>query len=308
MTCKLCKRERPLLDSHIIPSFVVKWLKDTSATSFLRSAIVPNLRMQDSKTVNLLCKECEQAFSFNERLFALKVFRPYCEQELDDRAIAKGKLTRIEYYEWLLRFSISVQWRLLAVSEEDKHFISNTNENIRKIYRDVAEIWRLYLIGDRKDTGGYDTHIIFLQSMSGVIGGLPDYIDDRIDSYLLRAIDATTCGNDKELAVFTKLGPIALYSCVIPSIINRMRNTRIHKKGFLTTVQSVLNPRVSGFIFRDRPKEVLHLIKYSDKQEEKIKDTLLRVIEKNPKKVMESYSKKAAISSEIIKSKKTYDA
>lgn len=60
--CLLCKRERELQLSHIIPNFVYNWLKDTSP-SFIRSSQNPNQRIQDGPKYYLLCAECEGLFS-----------------------------------------------------------------------------------------------------------------------------------------------------------------------------------------------------------------------------------------------------
>src|SRR3954468_11545726 len=75
--CALCKQPKPLCDSHIIPAFVGKWLKETSATVYLRSALSPDLRQQDLLTKRLLCADCEGRFSGFERLAAERLVLPY---------------------------------------------------------------------------------------------------------------------------------------------------------------------------------------------------------------------------------------
>ena len=52
--CALCLKEKTLCDSHIIPSFVYKWLKDTSATGYLRNGNSPNLRQQDGLKIKII--------------------------------------------------------------------------------------------------------------------------------------------------------------------------------------------------------------------------------------------------------------
>ena len=99
---------KPLCDSHIIPAFVGKWLKETSAIGFLRSATSPNLRQQDLLTKRLLCADCEGRLSGFERLAAERLFLPYVEN--------RGRV-RFEYEEWLLKFAISLSWRCLAASD-----------------------------------------------------------------------------------------------------------------------------------------------------------------------------------------------
>ena len=62
-TCALCGQQKDLRKSHIVPRFVGKWLKSTSATGFLRGVKNPELRLQDLPTLPLLCGDCEQIFS-----------------------------------------------------------------------------------------------------------------------------------------------------------------------------------------------------------------------------------------------------
>ena len=61
--CGLCGNLAELRDSHIVPAFVARWIKDTSATGFLRGFHQPNRRVQDFPTKRLLCEGCEQRFS-----------------------------------------------------------------------------------------------------------------------------------------------------------------------------------------------------------------------------------------------------
>jgi hypothetical protein len=52
-----------LQESHILPSFVYRWMKETSATGYLRFGQQPNLRVQDGVKRHLLCANCEQRFN-----------------------------------------------------------------------------------------------------------------------------------------------------------------------------------------------------------------------------------------------------
>ena len=54
--CALCKDETNLKESHLIPKFVGKWLKRTSATGYLRDIKNINKRQQDIfKEYLLMC-------------------------------------------------------------------------------------------------------------------------------------------------------------------------------------------------------------------------------------------------------------
>jgi len=58
----------------------VNWLKQKSATGYLRRATKPNLRRQDVQTIELLCAECEAhlAYGENRRAFCPKDPKPFC--------------------------------------------------------------------------------------------------------------------------------------------------------------------------------------------------------------------------------------
>jgi hypothetical protein len=74
--CKLCNNPSKLVQSHIIPKFVFKWLEETSATGHVRFAQNVNRRVQDSFKENLLCRNCEDLFNSWETDFANKLFYP----------------------------------------------------------------------------------------------------------------------------------------------------------------------------------------------------------------------------------------
>jgi hypothetical protein len=88
--CYLCKEPAQLQRSHIVPSFVGKWLKDTSVTGFLRHGIDQSLRQQDIPKQPLLRSSCEFRFSMFEDRFARNIFYPYAQQELEDWGGTKG--------------------------------------------------------------------------------------------------------------------------------------------------------------------------------------------------------------------------
>ena len=56
--CALCKKYTVLVKSHIIPKFVSKWLKETSATGYLRGVEKPTERKQDLPKLPLFSENC----------------------------------------------------------------------------------------------------------------------------------------------------------------------------------------------------------------------------------------------------------
>ncbi len=110
--CVLCKSDKPLVESHIIPQFVYNRIKKNSPTGFLRGSISDvNLRKQDGDKLKMLCDDCEQRFSEAEKNFAEKVFEPYHE----------SGTTSFTYGPWLRYFISSVNWRTLHLDNIGFH-------------------------------------------------------------------------------------------------------------------------------------------------------------------------------------------
>ena len=99
-TCKLCEADGELRESHILPSFVYRWLKSSSGTGFIRFGENPNLRSQDGFKTYLLCGECEGLFNSWETEFANKIFHP----------LNGGSGATLQYGPWMLKFAASVSY------------------------------------------------------------------------------------------------------------------------------------------------------------------------------------------------------
>jgi hypothetical protein len=109
--CRLCGATTELQESHILPGFVFRWMKETSATGYLRFGQQPNLRVQDGVKLHLLCRHCEQRFNSWETEFANQIFHP----------MTQGKAVRASYGPWLLLFCASVSWRVLVYHIDGNH-------------------------------------------------------------------------------------------------------------------------------------------------------------------------------------------
>ena len=293
--CALCDEKKELKQSHIIPSFVGKWLKKTSPTGYLRQIIKPNKRVQDITKEYLLCNECEQLFSSFEDLFAKKVFYPYVNEELDEWSVAKGNIKEIQYDEWLLKFIASLQWRALVKTEWKKINIdSRVKEKFYKKTSELEKNLKDYLLDNRKDTGVTRHYVIFLQNLAAGKGTLPENISSKVNTYLCRSVDSTIAHSNSGLFLYTKTGPIAVVSAILPESLSNMNDAHIHLRGKLKTAQGLSNSNVNRFIFIDRPNSSMKLYKVSEEQQKKIdKDTLLGVSKnKGVRSVLVGYSDK----------------
>jgi len=293
--CSLCLHSTSLCESHIIPSFAYKWLKETSATGYVRGGINPDIRKQDGPKLKLLCEKCEGILNKAETLFANNVFYPYVNMELDDYGCATGTVKSIQYNDWLLRFIISIHWRLLV----SKDYSTNNKRAAIVIEKlnTIKEEWRQFLLKERNDTGECESHIVFLKNMIAWRGRLPENINEKINYYLLRVIDGAPVSRKKEISIFSKIGPIAFFTTIIPCKLNKTVDSRLRMKGTVKTAQHLSHPLLTNFLFITRPNEVMPKMKFSDKQWDKIEASY----KKNLKRTVNSMSIKAYESDEILK-------
>ncbi|WP_213996135.1 hypothetical protein [Tepidanaerobacter syntrophicus] len=148
--CALCYRERELQLSHIIPKFVIRYLKKTSVGN-IRRTDNPNKVVQDGEKRYLLCKECEERFNSAETLFANKVFYPYLKENKEE----------FEYDKWLHYFITSVNWRNLYLDIIDFVKAGDIEIDDLQVLIDSEKIMRDYLMKKRNDIGNIKNHIFF---------------------------------------------------------------------------------------------------------------------------------------------------
>ena len=230
-TCKLCGREADLRLSHIFPRFAVKWLKETSATGFLRS-LTSRKRQQEVKREYLLCENCEQLLSRDEKLFRETIFIPYHE----------GKQTVFEYGPWLNRFLVGFHWRVL-VARDPGPYPAWANA----VYDETTEHWKQYLIGATGNAGRAEFHIFFADVIKNSTGPLPD----KINLYFARGFDATPTFNEAGAAgVYAKLIKIMSFAFLTPRDPEKEKwvGTQVNDKGVLRVPQRIETVSVGGFL------------------------------------------------------------
>ena len=152
--CRLCGILAELEQGHIVPAFVGRWLKDSSATGYLRHGMTMNRRVQDTEKEYWLCGVCEDRFQKWEKLFAEHVFMP----------LNKGEAARFSYGSWMLKFAVSVSRRslnLLREMERLSHFTAPLLEDV-----DLAlQTWSEYLLDRRPHPGRFEQHMLLLDSV-----------------------------------------------------------------------------------------------------------------------------------------------
>jgi hypothetical protein len=183
--CKLCGQEKELQYSHIVPAFAVRWLKATSLTGYLKS-IESKVRLQETKRLHLLCSDCEQLLSKDEKTFCEQIFVPYHE---------KGQ-TEFRYGPWLKRFIVGLHWKML-VTREQQH-----PEHAEKAYTQAEQEWRQFLLGQSPSPGKAEFHVF----LADVVEDASEELPQKINWYLARGFDLAPIYDDSGMAgVYAKV-------------------------------------------------------------------------------------------------------
>lgn len=282
--CALCLVEKELAESHIIPSFIFKWLKDTSVTGFIRDLRHGNRRTQDGYKTPLLCLDCEGIISRYENAFSLNIFKEFTGNYLDlsGRILKDGFL---EYEEWLDKFIISIVWRSFRAN-----FFTGYPEGLSIGILDridyLLEKWRRYLLGLSDNNGKVTSYLLFLRNIHEGSGDLPDDISPRIINYLMRSIDGALIMGKNLVIGMMKLGPIMIITAIQPSKIAGYPNSIVLRRGRIKIEQVWSNGVLNRYLFVDRPNELDKLRGKTMRQQEQVD----KALEKNIDRIDETMS------------------
>jgi hypothetical protein len=244
------KRTSSTVTLSIIPAFAVRWLKKTSFTGRIKN-LTSKVALQESKRVYLLCSDCEQLISKDEKLFSEKIFIPYHE----------GKQSVFEYGTWLKRFIIGLHWRVL-VTREDQY-----PPHVEAVYAKAETDWRAYLLNHSAYDGGAEFHLF----LADVIKDATWMVPEKLNWYFARGFDGTPLYSEAGMAgVYAKVIKVMTFcylSAKPPG--EELHGTLIADEGVLTGGQ-VIKGRLGPFI-NDRVKKIERLPKtMSARQTEKL--------------------------------------
>lgn len=273
--CKLCGNKTKLRKSHIISSFVYKWLKETSATGHLRCGEEPNMRVQDGYKPYFFCDKCEGEFSKLEKTFNENIFKP----------LKEGKAGLYQYSDWLLKFAVSVSLRNLIYAIDSGEISHLSKELEREAYK-ALDVWKKFLNNEKLHPGKYQQHMIVLDVIKSFTGNLPP----NMNRYILRSIemDVVKLGDD-EAFVFTKMGKIILIGFIEYQHPRHWKGTQIHVK--------------KGNLRKDKYSLPLFFLEYLQSRAQKLQLIDSKISPKQRMKIDEDYKekKKRALSSETVK-------
>lgn len=187
--CALCCEKADLKLSHIIPSFVLRYLKETSA-GLIRPAANPNAVVQDGEKHYMLCDNCEKLFSTYEKEFANNIFHAYF----------KNNHRRFKYDTRLHYFLTSVSWRHLYLDLLD--FVENQVVGIDALECLIAseQVMRDYLLKKRNDIGNIEHHIFFFEDIESATDELKK-LHPHVSVH--RSVGGYTAANEKTKTYFT---------------------------------------------------------------------------------------------------------
>ena len=216
--CRLCDTESELQHSHILPGFIFRWVRETSANGYLRQGIVPNRRVQDGPKRYWLCASCEGLLSRFETAFAEKLFYPYVNGTF-----------RIMYEDWLLRFCVSVSWRVLRFHQEEAQLDINYGPESIKRIAEAESTWREFLLTKRSHPGRFHQHIIPLGAIGEIANPKAD-LSPNFNRYLLRTIDIDLCRSETMICVYAKLPRFVILGFIHNEHPNQWHGTQVRLK------------------------------------------------------------------------------
>lgn len=257
-TCALCKNDRELRESHIVPKFVFRWMAKTSGTKYFRQAVTPNLRRQDGPKQKLLCSDCEALFSTYERWFAEHIFRPYIE----------NRQFKLPYDENLFRFIISLLWRVLYLDLPNNY--TSLRAHRGRLVEAEAE-WRAFLTSGALPSRFRRAHL-FLTDI-GTSDGVQPVVN--LNVYLARDVDSTVAAGRRDCIVYSKFARFIFWGEITDLESEATDGTLVAPQGgTLSVPQTVSNGRLGQFLV-DRARTVHEMAQQiSDEQRGVIEQSL----------------------------------
>lgn len=275
--CRLCNNNTNLRESHIIPAFVYKWLKETSGTGFIRVGYAPNQRVQDGHKCHLLCDDCEGLFNSWETEFANNIFHP----------LNKQTDPNFSYGPWLLKFAVSVSWRVLNFIIDD-HDISHFPNALQEKANNALLKWKEFLLDRCPHPAHFEQHMLPFDRLESF--NYPN-MPTNINRYILRTveIDAVRLG-EADGYIYSKMGRIVIVGFIEMSHPRQWKGTKLHvKKGMLGSNRYIL-PEHFGEYLMSRARRLQEINKSrSPKQKRKIEESY----KKHTERAIKSESMKA---------------
>lgn len=221
--CALCGQPAVLRESHILPSFIFAWMKQTSATGHIRYGTAPNRRVQDGLKLPLLGECCEQLISPWEKEFAERVFVPVHDAGVYD-GIGPSPSSSIAYGSWMLKFAVSVSWRSLVFILQSRGIPVGFPEALRPQTAAAECTWRDFLLGKRPHPARHEQHMVLFAPIEETTLKIPP----NMNRYLLRAPEIDLVFTPKSAFVYSKLCRAVLLGFIEMPQARKWTGTKLH--------------------------------------------------------------------------------
>jgi hypothetical protein len=237
--CYFCGKNESIKNSHIIPAFIINWLKNTSLTKHIRSSVNANRRVQDGEKLDLLCNTCENDFSKNELRFKDNIFVKIANYQNQKENISITEFDRKCIY--------SIIWRIITATYYYKlDYLSWTDEEKQNLNRYSDILKKAYLNGESDEIR---THLIPLTLQivrDANFDGEDMLFYERSIGYDIKIWD-----NFKRLVVYLKL-PFMIIICELINNKNDIwLNTQVEKIDKINIKSKYLLPEYVTLIVND---------------------------------------------------------
>lgn len=268
--CELCRRSLPLRESHLVPDFVIRWMKQGSG--YLRRPAEPNKREQDGPKLEMLCEDCEQKFAVYEKWFAETVFHPYIRNSSID----------LPYDNKLYYVLSSILWRCGVASHTGRttphtQWSRRHSEAVTK----HLERWRVFLNGEGS-IAPPSVHCLLTDI------GTQDSVQPVVNfnRYLAHNLDLTVADDGETALIYSKFARFVLFSPVTPMDESLFEGTRIFPDGGdLRTPQAIRDGNFGQFmVVRAKISHELFQKRISARQRQIIDAT----VRANPERLLNS--------------------
>jgi putative DNA-invertase from lambdoid prophage Rac len=217
-TCKLCGKVDEIVNSHIVPNFILKTLKDERKGQFallptLLTAESPREPVQQAMRERLLCRSCEVKFSKWEKRFA----DGYKQNFINRQPFGSDFFKQ----DWMLRLALSFAWRAAQAFLIKTAGIFPDSE--LAIIRNACDFWSQFLLDeDLEYTGArpswWETRYEDVQPLDKVtieeIASQPD----GLDTYLARFCDYTIGPSEGRIFLWYKIPFLVLTIAIEPQV------------------------------------------------------------------------------------------
>lgn len=235
--CALCRRFKELELSHIVPKFIIRYLKKTSVGA-IRNMENPNRVVQDGEKHYLLCGDCEDLFSKYETKFANSFFYPYMKENQKE----------FQYDYETYYFLTSVSWRSLYLDILD--FVANAEEvgidteTLDCLIAREGQI-RNYLLKKQQNVPGIEHHVFFFEDIKSITN---DLINTRPHTTIHRSIGSYTFFYKelKTYATVTNMMGIILFTLYNKGKREKLINTEIINDSGIIKAENQIIESVCG--------------------------------------------------------------